>query len=350
MKFARLVLALALPVVAVVGIAGKGINKQVVILKAELVGHQLTVTGMNFGTAEPWVMLSGAMVLPVVSHSDTEVVVTLAPVPAPGTYLLSIMRHDPIGKKKDKRKGKRKSASRSQRSLGTFDLAIGAVGETGATGATGPTGSPGAPGAAGAPGPTGSIDQATLDDILARLAALESPLRYVDNADGTVTDRETGLTWLRDAGCLGSASLGSAKLLALALAHGQCGLIDSSSPGDWRLASLAEWLATVAVADALGCVPATPPRLTDDTGDVCLAAGASSFRSVPDVVWTDETAFELPSPIPGGPVVSEGHVVSLVDAIDGKSASSMIWAVWPVRVPRSDDPGPELPPVSVPDL
>jgi hypothetical protein len=38
-----------------------------------------------------------------------------------------------------------------------------------------------------------------------------------------------------------------------ALAEGQCGLMDGSSPGDWRLPTQAEWLATVAPTLERGC-------------------------------------------------------------------------------------------------
>ena len=96
MNVTRVALALGLSLTMVAVIAGKGPKRQLVILDAQVDlaapgGPQLTVTGMNFGTAEPWVILGGTTVLDVVSHTDTEIVVKLDPALAPGTYLLSIM-------------------------------------------------------------------------------------------------------------------------------------------------------------------------------------------------------------------------------------------------------------------
>jgi hypothetical protein len=61
--------------------------------------------------------------------------------------------------------------------------------------------------------------------------------RFTDNGDGTITDNLTGLTWLKDAGCLGRQDWASALAAANALADGNlaCALTDGSVAGDWRL-------------------------------------------------------------------------------------------------------------------
>jgi uncharacterized protein DUF1566 len=61
--------------------------------------------------------------------------------------------------------------------------------------------------------------------------------RFTDNANGTVTDNLTGLTWLKNASCLGVNVWVNALAAANALAHGNvaCGLTDGSVAGDWRL-------------------------------------------------------------------------------------------------------------------
>lgn len=64
--------------------------------------------------------------------------------------------------------------------------------------------------------------------------------RFTDNANGTITDNLTGLIWLKDANCFGSASWANAISLANTLANGQCGLIDSSTAGQWRLPNVRE--------------------------------------------------------------------------------------------------------------
>jgi hypothetical protein len=64
--------------------------------------------------------------------------------------------------------------------------------------------------------------------------------RFTDNHDGTITDAVTGMIWLQDAGCLGSALWGNALTAVNALADGQCSLTDGSSAGSWRLPNLNE--------------------------------------------------------------------------------------------------------------
>ena len=59
--------------------------------------------------------------------------------------------------------------------------------------------------------------------------------RWVDHHDGSVTDTLTGLTWLKDAGCLPPANWASALAAVNQLASGACGLADGSSAGQWRL-------------------------------------------------------------------------------------------------------------------
>jgi hypothetical protein len=69
---------------------------------------------------------------------------------------------------------------------------------------------------------------------------LQRQHRYADCGNGTVTDSVTGLTWLKDAACLGSAHWAAANQAAAALASGQCGLTDRSSPGQRSSRSIFE--------------------------------------------------------------------------------------------------------------
>ena len=110
--------------------------------------------------------------------------------------------------------------------------------------------------------------------------------RYVDCGNGTVTDTVTGLIWLKNVDCFGYLNWTAANGAAAALADGQCGLTDGSSPGTWRLPSKDEWLATVAQAVTLGC---RAPALTNDAGTECFGDGTTS--SFPRVAWSLETAF-----------------------------------------------------------
>lgn len=89
----------------------------------------------------------------------------------------------------------------------------------------------------------------TGEDGESRKGVAVSP-RFVNNNDGTVTDKLTGLIWLREGNCttffagdttpqndrLWQAALAAAEQLA----SGYCGLSDGSVAGDWRLPNLRE--------------------------------------------------------------------------------------------------------------
>ncbi len=109
--------------------------------------------------------------------------------------------------------------------------------------------------------------------------------RYVDCGNGTVTDNATGLVWLANANCLDGAydwhtamefvaGLSDQPASSAAAAH-DCGLSDGSSPGEWRLPSLAEWEAMMSGANVLACSPA----ITDDQGTGCWADPLVCFLS-----------------------------------------------------------------------
>ena len=70
--------------------------------------------------------------------------------------------------------------------------------------------------------------------------ALPKP-RFTDNSDGTVTDNQSKLVWLKDANCFGTKDWSTAMDWAKQLKNGQCGLGDSSAAGQWRLPSREEW-------------------------------------------------------------------------------------------------------------
>jgi hypothetical protein len=122
--------------------------------------------------------------------------------------------------------------------------------------------------------------------------------RYVDCGNGTVTDTVTGLIWLKQANCYGRRNWANANAVAATLEDGQCGLTDDSSPGDWRLPTKDEWIATMARANALGCTnagPGPPPVLTNDAGTDCQSVGPSSFTGVEAFnQWSSTTSEESP--------------------------------------------------------
>jgi len=73
--------------------------------------------------------------------------------------------------------------------------------------------------------------------------------RFINNSDGTITDKLTGLVWLKESRCLetlGGVTTkdGSTWLDALvwtkSLSNGKCGLSDKSVEGQWRLPNINE--------------------------------------------------------------------------------------------------------------
>jgi hypothetical protein len=65
--------------------------------------------------------------------------------------------------------------------------------------------------------------------------------RYIDNGDGTVTDNQTGLTWLKNANCFEQQNWKTAIESVANLQSGECDLHDGSTPGTWRLPTKKEW-------------------------------------------------------------------------------------------------------------
>jgi hypothetical protein len=102
---------------------------------------QLTITGSNFGTATPIVMLDG-IPLNVPMFTSTVATALLPPGLAPGTYLLTLTNTD----------------TGNVNNTTQFDLTLGAVGpkgDKGDMGAVGPQGLPGPQGLQGIPGAPG---------------------------------------------------------------------------------------------------------------------------------------------------------------------------------------------------
>jgi len=109
-------------------------------------------------------------------------------------------------------------------------------------------------GKSGAPAPVAKTGQTTLyaagDDGDLQKGAGMAAGRFVDNNNGTVTDKLTGLIWLKEGQCLSFYSgdptganirpWAEAIEAANKLASGYCGLNDGSKAGDWRLPNVNE--------------------------------------------------------------------------------------------------------------
>ncbi len=73
------------------------------------------------------------------------------------------------------------------------------------------------------------------DVISVDFISILSTERFMDNGDGTVTDRSTSLIWLKNADCFGKNTWIDAISLTEGLEQGYCGLSDGSEWGDWTL-------------------------------------------------------------------------------------------------------------------
>jgi hypothetical protein len=72
-------------------------------------------------------------------------------------------------------------------------------------------------------------------------AARPTNQRFTDSGDGTVTDNQSGLIWLKNANCFDRQDWSTAMASARSLANGDCGLRDGSGAGQWRLPRKEEW-------------------------------------------------------------------------------------------------------------
>ena len=161
---------------------------------------------------------------------------------------------------------------------------------------------------------------------------------YIDCGNGTVTDNRSGLVWLADADCFGELDWNEAMAIVGGLgdvpAHAcgamepdecDCGLSDGSSPGEWRLPSMAEWKAMMSTGwDSDQCGVA----IANDVGNgcwsqACVDAGTCSFFDVQVSGYWSSSAYY------GDPVYAwRGELGSgLTDMLARESAGH----VWPVR-------------------
>ncbi len=151
------------------------------------------------------------------------------------------------------------------------------------------------------------------------------PPIYVDCGNGTVTDNRTGLVWLENADCIGTVVWFSAMEFVAGLSDlpgpgsdpDDCGLSDGSSPGEWRLASKAEWQAMI--ADGTACTP----RITNDIGDGCWSDGPSTFLNVKNAFYWSSTTSASNTANAWDMTLSTGAVFT--------NAKTLSLYVWPVH-------------------
>jgi len=144
------------------------------------------------------------------------------------------------------------------------------------------------------------------DGTLEKGVAWPDP-RFTDYPDGTVTDNLTGLVWLRNANCFATRMVwDDALAVCNNLADGQCGLMDGSEPGDWRLPNVKELQSLIDFGQYDPALPSGHP-----------------FSGVQFYYWSSTTDADD---------TSGAWFVSLYDGIvynDSKTINGHF--VWPVR-------------------
>ena len=161
---------------------------------------------------------------------------------------------------------------------------------------------------------------------------------FVSCGNGTVTDNRSGLVWMANADCFGEMSWIEATAVVAGLGdmpanacggmeadECDCGLSDHSSPGEWRLPSMAEWKAMIASGwDADECEPA----INNDHGNgcwepQCVAAGACSFYEVQAAPYWSSSVYVAQAEL--------AWLGDLADASLGLLDRGGSARVWPVR-------------------
>lgn len=130
--------------------------------------------------------------------------------------------------------------------------------------------------------------------------------RFTDNDDGTVTDNQTGLIWLKNANCFDRKGWSTAMDLAKRLKSGQCNLRDGSVAGQWRLPSTDEWEALI----------------DKNASDPALPSGHPFTGVQSDMYWSSTTY--------AGSAISAWYVNLGVGVVIGSIMTGSNY-VWPVR-------------------
>ncbi|MBV8471741.1 MAG: DUF1566 domain-containing protein [Burkholderiaceae bacterium] len=138
--------------------------------------------------------------------------------------------------------------------------------------------------------------------------------RFADNQDGTITDRLTGLVWLKNAGCLAPDVWANAVAMVQQLASGACGLSDGSMAGQWRLPNVVE-------LESLVDVSASSPALTVGHPFSKVSAG---------LYWTSTAYFGGQEGTTNAWVVRMGDGSYVNDSTSNLMATSKN-AIWAVR-------------------
>lgn len=167
-------------------------------------------------------------------------------------------------------------------------------------------------------GQGGEQTQAMLQPVSMGLAesALQQP-RFVDNRDGTVSDRRTGLTWLKHANCFDTQTWGKAMEIVAGISDGlQCQgmeLEDGSAPGDWRLPTIREIM-------TLPMIEYFNPALTNSMGTGKWQEGDPFVGVSSQYYWSSSQVED-----------DNAWYMYLYNGVLGISQTTQRYSVWPVK-------------------
>lgn len=140
--------------------------------------------------------------------------------------------------------------------------------------------------------------------------------RFVDCGNGTVTDTNTGLIWLKEHSCLPALNYQIANEVAALINDGGCGLTDGSRPGDWRLPTYKEF------SDIMRSYCAAPKIIGKSGADRCHAdePWANNVRSA--FYWTSQSQADE-----GDVALDANLTLGDIDLF----AKTALQYMWPVR-------------------
>jgi len=167
-----------------------------------------------------------------------------------------------------------------------------------------------------------TVSYAAGDDGALQKGVTASP-RFTDNNDGTVTDKLTGLVWLKDANApcfFGTQSWSAALTRVKSIATGTCGLSDNSNAGDWRLPNVVELESLLDLAHFNPALPAGYPftilPITDNST-------IPPTTSLPNIYWTSSSDPLHPS---------FALTVDILSGIIFRYDKALLpYYIWPVR-------------------
>jgi hypothetical protein len=162
-----------------------------------------------------------------------------------------------------------------------------------------------------------TVSYASGDDFSAQKGVAWPSTRFTDNSNGTVTDRLTGLVWMKNAGCFTPTNWSAALTAANQLASGACGLTDGSVAGQWRMPNANELESMVDVSRA-------NPAVSAGSSFTNIALGNAYWSSTTyTALWTNAMAIRFTD----GRWINGADPAAVGFNNDKATSNNSLWAV-----------------------